>query len=170
MPAREMLQREARPVAFNTIACHDYSHLIALLQEREQQVTLFNMARTLSPDKVRARIATIVEKLPEGKAARITGQTGGEHMSLEVRGRRFGWFLDSHHGDGRLAINCKVPALVAAQMRSLVPAQFHIPKYLGSKGWIGLWLDIADIDWGQVEICLVESYRTVAPKSLLVSL
>lgn len=126
------------------------------------------MARKLSPDKVRARIAGIVERLPEGKAARVSSHTG-DHMSLEVRGRRFGWFLDNHHGDGRLAISCKVPALVAAQMQSLVPTQFHTPKYVGSKGWIGLWLDVAEVDWDQVEVCLVEAYRTVAPKKLLTS-
>lgn len=127
------------------------------------------MARKPSPDKVRARIAAIVERLPEGKAALVHGHTG-DHLSLEVRGRRFGWFLDNHHGDARLAINCKVPALVAAQMQSLVPTQFHTPKYVGNKGWIGLWLDVADIDWDQVEICLVEAYRTVAPKKLLAGL
>jgi hypothetical protein len=127
------------------------------------------MVRKASADKVSARVAAIVESLPEGKAERVGGHTG-DHMSLEVRGRRFGWFLDNHHGDGRLAINCKVPALVASQMQSLVPSQFHIPKYVGSKGWIGLWLDVPTIDWDQVEVCLVESYRTVAPKKLLASL
>jgi hypothetical protein len=52
-------------------------------------------------------------------------------------------------------------------MQSLVPSQFHVPKYVGSKGWIGLWLDVPDVDWEQVELCLLESYRTVAPKKVL---
>lgn len=91
----------------------------------------------------------------------------GEHMSLEVRKRRFAWFLTDHHGDGRLAISCKVPSLLASQLQSLVPTQFHVPKYVGSKGWIGLWLDVPGVDWAQVEICLVEGYRLVAPKRLL---
>lgn len=123
------------------------------------------MTRKLSPDRARAKIAAIVESLPEGKAARV-----GAHLSLEVRKRRFGWFMSDHHGDGRVAINCKVPSLVASQLQSLVPAQFHIPKYVGSKGWIGLWLDVPGVDWDQVELCLVEAYRTVAPKKLLASL
>lgn len=123
------------------------------------------MSRKLSPDKVRNRVAAIVEVLPEGKAVRI-----GEHMSLEVRKRRFGWFMADHHGDGRLCINCKVPALVVSQLQSLVPTQFHIPKYVGNKGWIGLWLDVPGIDWDQVEVCLVEAYRMTAPKRLLASL
>ncbi|MET0536064.1 MAG: MmcQ/YjbR family DNA-binding protein [Steroidobacter sp.] len=123
------------------------------------------MGRKPSPDKVRARIAAIVEKLPEGQAVRI-----GEHMSLEVRKRRFGWFLADHHGDGRLALSCKAPALVASQLQTLVPKQFHVPKYVGSKGWIGLWLDVPDVDWGQVELCLIEAYRMAAPKRLAASL
>jgi hypothetical protein len=123
------------------------------------------MTRKLSPEKVRARIAALVESLPEGEAVRI-----GEHMSLEVRKRRFGWFMADHHGDGRLAINCKVPALVAAQLQTLVPTQFHIPKYVGNKGWIGLWLDVPKVDWDQVELCLIEAYRSVAPKKLLTGL
>lgn len=123
------------------------------------------MTRKPSRDKIRARIAAIVERLPEGKAVRV-----GEHLSLEVRKRRFGWFMADHHGDDRLCINCKVPALVASQLQSLVPTQFHIPKYVGSKGWIGLWLDVADIDSGQVEVCLVEAYRMAAPKRLVTSL
>ena len=28
-------------------------------------------------------------------------------MSLQVRKKSFGWFLVDHHGDGRVAINCK---------------------------------------------------------------
>lgn len=119
------------------------------------------MSRKPSADKVRTRVAGIVEQLPEAKAVRI-----GEHMSLEVRKRRFGWFLADHHGDGRLAISCKVPPLLASQLQSLVPAQFHMPKYVASKGWIGLWLDVPGVDWDQVEICLVEGYRMVAPKRL----
>lgn len=121
------------------------------------------MSRKPSADKVRTRVARIVEALPEAQAVRV-----GEHMSLEVRKRRFGWFLADHHGDGRLAISCKVPSLLASQLQSLVPTQFHLPKYVASKGWIGLWLDVPDVDWGQVEVCLVEGYRLVAPKRLLV--
>jgi len=90
-----------------------------------------------STAKVRQRVAAIVAHFPEGHTT-----PSGEHLSLEVRKRRFGWFLADHHGDGRLCINCKVPALVASQLQSSVPAQYHIPKYLGAKGWIGLWLDV----------------------------
>ncbi len=42
-----------------------------------------------------------------------------------------------------------------------------MPKYLGSKGWIGLWLDGAGVDWSAVELALREAYSLTAPKTLL---
>jgi len=123
------------------------------------------MSKKPAADKVRTRVETIVERLPEAKAVRT-----GEHMSLEVRQRRFGWFLADHHGDGRLSISCKAPPLLAGQLQQLVPTQFHLPKYVANKGWIGLYLDVPKIDWAQVEICLVEAYRMAAPKTLAAKL
>ena len=123
------------------------------------------MSRKPSADKVRTRVTAIVEGLPEGKAVRT-----GDHMSLEVRQRRFGWFTANHHGDGRLSISCKASPLLAGQMQQLVPEQFHVPKYVASKGWIGLYLDVPNVDWGQVEVCLMEAYRLAAPKTLVAKL
>ena len=86
-------------------------------------------------------------------------------MSLEVRKKRFGWFL-ADHGDGRVALNCKASADMHEVLQQLAPAQFHLPKYLGNKGWIGLWLDVPETDWSAVELALREAYRLVAPKAL----
>jgi hypothetical protein len=51
-------------------------------------------------------------------------------------------------------------------LRQLAPHQFHVPKYVGNKGWIGLWLDVPRINWYAVKIVLREAYCRVAPKSL----
>jgi hypothetical protein len=115
--------------------------------------------------KVRERVAAIVARFPEARTVQV-----GEHLSLEVCKRRFGWFMADHHGDGRLCINCRVPALLVAQLQSSVPSQFHIPKFVGAKGWIGLWLDVPRVDWVQVELCLEAAYREKAPKRLLAGL
>ncbi len=103
----------------------------------------------------------IVEQLPEGAAV-----ARGAHLSLEVRGKRFGYFLADHHGDGRVALNCKASAETHELLEQIVPAQLHTPKYLGSKGWIGLWLDVPRVDWSAVEAALREAYASVAPKRL----
>jgi predicted DNA-binding protein (MmcQ/YjbR family) len=118
--------------------------------------------RGISDDQQRKRIAKIVESLPEGEA-----KPAGRHLSLEVRKKRFGWFMVDHHGDGRVAMNCKASADMHDVLRQLAPAHFHIPKYVGKKGWIGLWLDLPKLDWAAVELALTEAYRRTAPKKLV---
>jgi hypothetical protein len=88
-------------------------------------------------------------------------------ISLEVCQKRFGWYLDNHHGDRRLAINCKAPRGVAQRLVKNAPDRFHIPKFVGRLGWIGLWLDTPRIDWAEVEAILVGAYRLTASKKLI---
>jgi predicted DNA-binding protein (MmcQ/YjbR family) len=115
--------------------------------------------------KARARIREILELLPEAHAV-----SSGRHMSLEVRKKRFGWFLADHHGDGRIAVDVKAPHNVREQLAAALPEHFHVAQYLGRHGWIGLWLDVPHIDWSLVEMALESGYRLVAPKSLLAKL
>src|SRR5262245_9312867 len=98
----------------------------------------------------KARLVAIVRGLPEADAV-----NSGDHLSLEVGQKRFGWYLVDHHGDGRLAINCKAPRGVAQRLVNNGPDRFHIPKFLSHLGWIGLWLDTPQIDWAEVEAILV---------------
>ena len=117
-------------------------------------------ARTsASGDRQRKRIAKMVAKLPEAET-----KSAGRHMSLEVRGKRFGWFLDDHHGDGRVALNCKGSPSLHDMLRDLAPGHFHVPKYV--RGWIGLWLDLPKLDWSLVETAIREAYALAAPKKL----
>jgi hypothetical protein len=116
-------------------------------------------------DQRRERVVAIVEKLPEA----CTVATGN-HLSLEVRQKRFGWYLEDHHGGGRLALHCKAPRGVAQQLAAQVPGRFHIPKHVGHLGWIGLWLDATQVDWAEVETILVDAYRLTAPKTLIAEL
>jgi hypothetical protein len=116
-------------------------------------------------DERRDRVAAIVERLPEARAVAT-----GNHLSLEVRRKRFGWYLNDHHGDGRLALNCKAPRGVAQELARQVPGRFHIPKHVGHLGWIGLWLDTTQVDWTEVETILVDAYRLTASKTLIAEL
>ena len=116
-------------------------------------------------DKQRLRIARFVKSLPEGEANVV-----GRHVSLEVRKKRFGWFLVDHHEDGRVALNCKASAEMHDILKRLMPKHFHVPKYMGSKGWIGVWLDLPKVDWAAVELALLGASEKVAPKKLLAQL
>jgi hypothetical protein len=118
-------------------------------------------AKKSRSDRQRKCVLCILEHLPEAAAI-----ADGSHLSLEVRKKRFGYFLDDHHGDGRVAVTCKSSPDVRDALQQLAPAQFHIPKYVGNKGWIGLWLDSAELDWSAVELALREAYVLAAPKSL----
>jgi predicted DNA-binding protein (MmcQ/YjbR family) len=109
----------------------------------------------------RARVLKIVARLPEATA--VANKT---HLSLEVRKKRFAYFLDNHHGDGRVALNCKSSPDISESLAQLAPNAFHVPKYVGSKGWVGLWLDVDGVDWSAVEFALREAYGLAAPKKL----
>src|SRR5262245_51848801 len=110
----------------------------------------------------KARMVALLRGLPEADAV-----ASGDHLSLEVGKKRFGWYLVNHHGDGRLAINCKAPRGVAERLVNSAPDRFHIPKFVGHQGWVGLWLDTPDIDWTEVEAILKEAYRMTASRKLI---
>jgi hypothetical protein len=114
-----------------------------------------------SADRQRKRVIRILARLPEASAVERNGQ-----LSLEVRKKRFGYFLDDHHGDRRIALSCRASEDLSDMLRQRAPTLFHIPKYVGSRGWIGLWLDSADTDWPLVELALRDAYLQVAPKTL----
>jgi hypothetical protein len=114
-------------------------------------------------DKARARVSEIVESFPEGTAELVLGV----HLKLTVRDKKFGWFMEDHHGDGRLAINCKAVPGVSQSLAEANPVVYHIPKYVGKKGWVGIWLDVPGVDWDEVKDLLYEAYAISAPKALL---
>ncbi len=92
--------------------------------------------------------------------------THGSHAQFLVRKKTFAYFLHDHHGDGIVAIACKVlpgdnKALVEAQ-----PGRFYLPAYIASRGWVALRLDRGKIDWDEVNDLLAGSYALIAPKRL----
>ena len=113
----------------------------------------------------RARVVKFLEQLPDATAV-----SHGAHLSLEVRRKRFAWYLEDHHGDGRLALHCKAAAGAMESLARKVPDGLHVPKYLGQRGWVGLWLDLPQTDWPAVEALLADAYRMTAPKSLVAQL
>jgi hypothetical protein len=53
-----------------------------------------------------------------------------------------------------------------ARLAAADPVRFFIPPYIGAKGWFGLDMDAAEVDWKEIERLVRASYRLVAPKSL----
>jgi hypothetical protein len=112
--------------------------------------------------KRRKQVLALVESLREAAAV----PAGGRHLSLEVRGKRFGWFLDDHHGDGRLALNLKGSKGVGDALIAKAPNRFYVPRYIGHHGWIGVWLDFPAPDWNEIGKLIKDAYLLAAPKRL----
>ena len=110
----------------------------------------------------RKQVITIIESLPGATAT----PAGERHLSLEVRCKRFGWFLDDHHSDGRLALHVKAANGVSRALVAKAPVRFHVPKYIGHHGWLGVWLDSPAPDWKEVEKLIEDAYHQTAPKRL----
>lgn len=125
---------------------------------------LLEESNTLKADTnaVRKQLRGIIRRLPEAQAV-----PHAEHLSLEVRKKRFGWLLVNHHGDGRLAITCRAKPKERSSLLRALPNHAHVPKYVGHHGWVGLWVDTENVDWNSVEEAVVAAYRMTAPKGLL---
>jgi hypothetical protein len=108
----------------------------------------------------RSRVIRLCTALPEVEIEE------GQHVGFSVRGKRFAWLLEDHHGDGRLALNCKAPRGENAALAEREPERFFLPSYLGSRGWVGVWLDTRGVDWDAVERLLTDAYLLTAPKRL----
>jgi len=46
---------------------------------------------------------------------------------------------------------------------------FFRPKYVGNRGWIGIIID-EHTDWSEIEELVIDSYREIAPKRLVIQL
>jgi phosphoribosylglycinamide formyltransferase-1 len=95
-----------------------------------------------------------------------TRQIHGSHAQFLVRKKTFAYFLDDHHGDGIIAVTCKVLPGDNKALADAQPGRFYLPAYIASRGWVALRLDVGKIDWDEVGELLLGSYALVAPKRL----
>jgi phosphoribosylglycinamide formyltransferase-1 len=120
------------------------------------------MATKPSKEDLRlARLTKICLALPEAKR-----DYNGQHAGFQVGKRTFAYFLNDHHGDGIVAVTCKVLPGDHKVLAASNPDKFYIPAYIGSRGWVALRLDRGEIDWEEVGELVTGSYRLVTPKTL----
>jgi predicted DNA-binding protein (MmcQ/YjbR family) len=117
------------------------------------------------------RVTRICMALPETSCDRH-----GSHATFRARKKIFAYFLDNHHGDGIVAIACKVHPGDNAQLVRAQPERFYLPAYIGPRGWVGLklataepGLDVGKADWDEVKELVGESYQLTATPSKRVS-
>jgi hypothetical protein len=108
------------------------------------------------------RLRAICAALPE-----VTERVSHGAVTFFVRGKRTVCYLtDDHHGDGILAVVAAAPPGVQEEVVRADPDRFYRPPYVGHRGWIGLRVDL-DPDWDEVAGVVEESYRCVAPVTLV---
>jgi hypothetical protein len=90
----------------------------------------------------------------------------GRHATFRVQKKVFAYFLDNHHGDGIISACVRGDKRANAALIRSNPKRFYAPAYLGPRGYLGVRLDAAPVDWKDVAERLAKSYRAVAPKTL----
>ena len=81
----------------------------------------------------------------------------------------FVMFANQHHDD-RVALWCAAPPGVQESLVEEDPEHFFRPPYVGHRGWLGVYLDVEDVDWEHLEDLVEGAYRQIAPKSLIAKL
>ncbi len=83
-----------------------------------------------------------------------------------VKGKKFAYVSLDHHGDGKTALLVKISgADEQGQLIENDPERYYRPAYFGD-GWIGIRLDLGNVDWDGITAWLERSWRSVAPKKL----
>lgn len=110
----------------------------------------------------REQLIEICATLPE-----VTYEPAGEgHLSFRIRKKTFAYYLFDHHSDGMIAFCCKSNL---SEQRRLIRSDaetFFVPAYLGAKGWVGIRLDLDEVDWGVVTELAQRAFQSTAPRKL----
>lgn len=128
-----------------------YSRVLAEYTSRERQ-----------PDWLLEQIRTLALALPE---ADETVSHGMPCFGI-VKGKKFAYFTQDHHGDGKTAILVKISGVDEQAMLIEADAdRYYRPAYFGD-GWIGIRLDLGDNDWAGIADWLRKSWIAIAPPKL----
>ncbi|RFS81243.1 MmcQ/YjbR family DNA-binding protein [Actinomadura spongiicola] len=111
----------------------------------------------MSEKDVTSQIKEICLSLPE-----VTEKPFGGHTAPSFRVRDKLFVMTSEDG---LSMTFKAGPGVQEALVAEAPERFFVPKYVGSKGWVGARLDV-DHDWDEMAELIEDSYRLIAPKRL----
>lgn len=83
-----------------------------------------------------------------------------------VKGKKFAYVSNDHHGDGKVALLVKISGVdEQAQLIELDSSRYYRPAYFGND-WVGIRLDLGETDWDAIDEWLERSWASVAPKRL----
>ena len=120
------------------------------------------VTRDRSPDYLRGRVRELAMALPEADEV----MSHGMPCFGIVKGKKFAYFTEDHHGDGKIALLVKISGGdEQAALIELDEDRYYRPAYFGD-GWVGIRLDLGDTDWDSIGEWLRKSWLAVAPKKL----
>jgi hypothetical protein len=112
----------------------------------------------------RERLIEICRALPE-----ITFEIVGDgHIAFRIRKRIFAYYSFDHHGDGMIAFYCKSNLSEQRRLIRNDAETFFVPAYVGAKGWVGIRLDLDEVDWEAVSELARRAFQSTAPRKLAV--
>jgi len=109
----------------------------------------------------RDQLVRICAALPE-----VTIEPAGEHLAIRIRKKTMAWYQFDHHGDSMVSLVCKSSPAAQRRFIKTDPETFFVPDYLGARGWLGIRLDLAEVDWEAISDFLTTAYQTLAPRKL----
>ena len=105
------------------------------------------------------RVRSICLALPEAEERSFGGHTA---PAFRVRDKLF--VMTSEDGT---SMTMKAPIGAQQVLVTSEPERFFVPKYVGSKGWVGVRLDRRTApDWDEMAEMIAESYCLTAPRRL----
>jgi hypothetical protein len=107
-----------------------------------------------------ARLQEICASLPDTSERTSHGELAW-FVGSGRKSRQFASTWDHHHDD-RNGVVMAAPAGVQEQLVAADPRHFFRPPYVGSRGWIGIYLDVDPVDWDLVELHLTDAHGVIA--------
>lgn len=107
------------------------------------------------------RLRQLCMALPE-----VTERISHGEPTWFVRDKKVFVQSSNMHHDDRVGFWCAAPPGVQAEMVEAEPERFYRPPYVGGRGWLGVYLDVPDVDWDEIAQVVREAYRVIAPAKL----
>ena len=112
----------------------------------------------------RKHLVRICESLPN-----VTVEPVGhdrEHLVFQIGKKKLAYYQFDHHGDGMISLVCKSNLNEQRRLVQFDSETFFVPAYVGSRGWIGMRLDLDEVDWETATELLKRGYQETAPRKL----
>jgi putative ABC transport system ATP-binding protein len=126
--------------------------------ETEVERAKLFMAPAADRDDPRQRIRELCLALPD-----VTERLSHGEPTWFWKGKKTFVTYADHHHDDREAFWCAAPEGTQAELVASDPKRFFVPPYVGGRGWVGMWVDVA-VEWDEVGELVAEAYRVVTEK------